>query len=98
MIHPPQIIGIIASLINLAAIFILGRRGKPKRMEGWLLYIASQGCWLAYALIGHLYEMLILNFGATAIAMDNLWDLRKRMLANGKKKTRSAAEREKPIQ
>jgi uncharacterized membrane protein YhaH (DUF805 family) len=59
--------------------FILGRRGKIRRKEGWVLYIVSQLCWLAYAILGHLYEMFLLNFGAMAIAIENLWVLNKRM-------------------
>ena len=72
-------LGIAASCINLLAMFILGRRGKRRRLEGWCIYILSQACWIAYALVGHLYEILLLNLGATAIAVDNLWSLRHRM-------------------
>jgi hypothetical protein len=73
------ILGLIASGVNLAAMFILGRRGKARRWYGWFLYIFSQIAWAVYAIHGHLYEMLVLSVGATAIAIENLWSLNRRM-------------------
>jgi uncharacterized membrane protein YoaK (UPF0700 family) len=80
-----RIIGLLASAVNLVAMFILGRRGKVKRKEGWIIYIVSQLLWLTYAIFGHLYEMFLLNFGAMAIAIENLWVLNKRIHQDEKK-------------
>jgi hypothetical protein len=59
--------------------WILGRRGKQRRWYGWLLYILSQVAWSVYAIHGHLYEMLVLSVGATAIAIENIVSLSHRM-------------------
>jgi hypothetical protein len=77
--HLTRYIGLAASIVNLTAMFILGRRGKIKREGGWVLYIASQILWLVYASLGHLYEMFLLSFGAISIAIENLWSLNQRI-------------------
>jgi hypothetical protein len=77
--HLTRYIGLSASVVNLTAMFILGRRGKIKRESGWIFYIVSQILWLLYASLGHLYEMFLLSFGAIAIALENLWSLNQRI-------------------
>ena len=81
------ILGLLASCVNLCSMFILGRHGKGKRLVGWYVYILSQALWLSYALVGHLYEMTLLSFGASAIAAENLWSLKHRMGPKGNGKS-----------
>ena len=58
--------------LGLLGAFLLATNSRYSRF-GWIAFLATNMCWLAFALDSHLMALLLMQLGFTATSLLGIW-------------------------